>query len=253
MPYREDLLERARKCYASVMMNGERQAQRYAEMETLARELALQIAASLAAVIGARGRASLVVSGGRSPVRLFEILRTQPLDWSRVCIALADERWVAPDDTESNQRLVRDFLLKDHAAAARFLGLKNGAPTPDLGAVSAWETFARVPRPFDAVILGMGEDGHTASLFPRSPNLSSALNRCAVAGCVGMWSPVAPHPRLSLNLSALLDSRRVVVLITGESKWRTYAAACAPGPAEDMPVRAVLRQSRTPVEVMWSP
>jgi 6-phosphogluconolactonase len=237
----------------SGMMNSEPPVQRYAGMETLSRELAMQIAASLAAAIGARGLASLVVSGGRSPVRLFEILRTQPLDWSRVCIALADERWVAPDDTESNQRLVRDFLLKDHAAAARFLGLKNGAPTPDLGAVSAWETFARVPRPFDAVILGMGEDGHTASLFPGSPNLSSALNRSAVAGCVGMWSPVAPHPRLSLNLSALLDSRRVVVLISGESKWRAYAAASAPGPAEDMPVRAVLRQSRTPVEVMWSP
>jgi len=141
--------------------------------------------------------------------------------------------------------------LKDHAASARFLGLKNGAPTPDLGAVSAWETFARVPRPFDAVILGMGDDGHTASLFPGSPNLPSALN--AAAGCVGMWSPVAPHPRLSLNLTALLDSRRIAVLITGESKWHTYAAACAAGPVEDMPVRAVLRQSRTPVDVLWSP
>ena len=232
-------------------MNSDLSAQRYADIETLSRELATLIAGSLAAAISARGLASLVVSGGRSPVRLFEILRTQPLDWGRVCIALADERWVSPEDPASNERLVRDFLLKDHAASARFLGLKNGAPTPDLGAVSAWETFARVPRPFDAVILGMGDDGHTASLFPGSPNLPSALN--AAAGCVGMWSPVAPHPRLSLNLTALLDSRRIAVLITGESKWHTYAAACAAGPVEDMPVRAVLRQSRTPVDVLWSP
>ena len=235
------------------MMNSEPPARRYTDIETLSRELATQIAKSLTMAIGARGLASLVVSGGRSPVRLFEILRTQRLDWDRVCIALADERWVGPEDPASNERLVRDVLLKDQAASARFLGLKNGAPTPDLGAVSAWETFARVPRPFDAVILGMGDDGHTASLFPGSPNLPSALNRSAAAGCVGMWSPVAPHPRLSLNLTALLDSRRVVVLITGESKWRAYAAACAPGPVEDMPVRAVLRQSRTPVDVMWSP
>jgi len=232
-------------------MNSDLSAQRYADIETLSRELATLVAGSLTAAISARGLASLVVSGGRSPVRLFEILRTQPLDWDRVCIALADERWVSPEDPASNERLVRDFLLKDHAASARFLGLKNGAPTPDLGAVSAWETFARVPRPFDAVILGMGDDGHTASLFPGSPNLPSALN--AAAGCVGMWSPVAPHPRLSLNLTALLDSRRIAVLITGESKWHTYAAACAAGPVEDMPVRAVLRQSRTPVDVLWSP
>jgi 6-phosphogluconolactonase len=235
------------------MMSSELPARRYADIETLSRELAALIAGSLTAAIGARGLASLVVSGGRSPVRLFEILRTQPLDWDRVCVALADERWVGPEDPASNERLVRDVLLKDHAASARFHGLKNGAPTPDLGAVSAWETFARVPRPFDAVILGMGDDGHTASLFPGSPNLPGALNQAAAAGCVGMWAPVAPQPRLSLNLSALLDSRRIVVLITGESKWRTYAAACAAGPVEDMPIRAVLRQSRTPVDVMWSP
>ena len=235
------------------MMNSELPARRYADLQTLSRELAADIAAKLTAAIGARGLASLVVSGGRSPVALFEMLREQPLEWDRVCVALADERWVAADDAASNERLVRDVLLKDRAASARFLGLKNGAPTPDLGAVSAWETFARVPRPFDAVILGMGDDGHTASLFPGSPNLPRARNPDSAAGCVGMWSPVAPHARLSLNLSALLDARRIVVLITGESKWRTFAAACGPGPVQDMPIRAVLRQSRTPVGVLWSP
>lgn len=234
-------------------MSSEPAARRYADMDTLSRELAAQIAAGLAAAIGARGLASLVVSGGRTPQRLFEMLRAQALDWSRVCIALADERWVDPADGASNEKLVRDVLLKDRAASARFLGLKNGAPTPDLGAVSAWETFARVPRPFDAVLLGMGDDGHTASLFPGSPNLPSALNQAAAAGCVGMWSPQPPQARLSLNLTALLDSRRIVVLISGDSKWRTLGEAQAPGPVEDMPVRAVLRQSRTPVDVLWSP
>jgi 6-phosphogluconolactonase len=79
------------------------------------------------------------------------------------------------------------------------------------------------------------------------------LNPAAAAGCIGMWSPAAPQSRLSLNLTALLDSRRIMVLITGEAKRRVYEAACAPGPIEDMPIRAVLRQSRTPVDVMWSP
>ena len=234
-------------------MNSEVAARRYPDIDALSRELAENVAADLTAAIAARGDASLVVSGGRSPVRLFECLRDLPLDWSRVCIALADERWVDPSDEQSNERLVRNVLLKDRARAARFLGLKNGAPSPDLGAVSAWETFARVPRPFDAVLLGMGDDGHTASLFPGSPNLASALNPAAVAGCVGMWSPVAPHPRLSLNLTAILDARRIVVLITGDSKWRTLGVASEPGPVSDMPVRAILRQTRTPVAVMWSP
>src|SRR5579863_459851 len=101
------------------MMHSDLPAQRYTDIETLSRELATLIAGSLTAAIGARGLASLVVSGGRSPVRLFEILRTQPLDWSRVCVALADERWVDPQDAASNERLVREVLLQDHAVPAR--------------------------------------------------------------------------------------------------------------------------------------
>ena len=226
---------------------------RYPSIDTLARDVASGIAANLARGIAERGIASLVVSGGRTPVKLFEQLRLQTIDWSRVCVALADERWVEPTDPGSNEKLVRDVLLKERAVGARFSGLKNTAPSPDLGAVSAWETFARVPRPFDVTVLGMGDDGHTASLFPGSPNLHSALNPAASAGCVGMWAPVAPHPRLSLNLSALLDSRRVLILIEGEAKMRTYTLASAAGDVEQMPVRAVLRQSRVPVEVLWAP
>ncbi|HMK85748.1 MAG TPA: 6-phosphogluconolactonase [Steroidobacteraceae bacterium] len=226
---------------------------RFPDAGALAREVAGSIAAQLASAVALRGAASLVVSGGHSPVRLFEQLRTQPLDWSRVCVALADERWVEPTDSQSNERLVRETLLREAAAAARFAGLKNAAPSPDLGAVSAWETFARVPRPFDVTVLGLGDDGHTASLFPGSPNLASALNLSASDGCVGMWSPTPPQARLSLNLSALLDSRQILLWILGEEKWRTYTKACESGPVEEMPVRAVLRQQRTPVEVVWAP
>jgi 6-phosphogluconolactonase len=151
----------------SPMANVEPPATRFPDLDTLSRELATQIAAALKAAIDARGMASLVVSGGKSPIKLFESLRTRALDWGRVCIALADERWVDPADPDSNGRLVREHLLKDAAAGARFSGLKNGAPTPDLGAVSAWETFARVPRPLDVVVLRIGEDVHTASLFTK--------------------------------------------------------------------------------------
>ena len=131
--------------------------------------------------------------------------------------------------------------------------MKNAAPSPDQGAASAWESFAGVPRPFDATVLGLGDDGHTASLFPHSPNLRDALNPAAAPGCIGMVAPTTPQARMSLNLSALLDSRRIYLLIVGEAKWRTFTAASGPGPIEDMPVRAVLRQERTPIEVVWAP
>src|ERR1700723_2878218 len=186
-------------------LNSDPPATKFADSDAMARNLSDQLAANLRIAIAARGLASLVVSGGKSPIKLFELLRVETLDWSRVCIALADERWVEPTDPESNEKLVRDYLLKESAAACRFAGLKNAAPTPDLGAVSAWETFARVPRPFDVVMLGMGDAGPTASLFPGSPNLAKALNPEAAAGWAGMGPPAAPHARLSLNLSALLD------------------------------------------------
>jgi 6-phosphogluconolactonase len=235
------------------MTNSDTQFKRFPAMAELAQALAADVAQTLARAIDARGGASLIVSGGKTPVKFFEQLRARPIEWRRVCIALADERWVDPSDPGSNEKMVREVLLKERAAEARFAGLKNAAPSPDLGAVSAWETFARIPRPFDVTLLGMGDDGHTASLFPGSPNLSIALAASAAAGCVGMWSPSAPQPRLSLNLSALLDSRRILILIEGAGKLSAYEAAAGAGPVEAMPVRAVLRQSRVPVEVIWAP
>jgi len=235
------------------MTNSDPRLKRFSSMTDLARALAVDAAQTLASAIAARGAASLIVSGGKTPIKLFEQLRAQPIEWRRVSVALADERWVDPGDPGSNERMVREVLLQDRAAEARFAGLKNAAPSPDLGAVSAWETFARVPRPFDLTLLGMGDDGHTASLFPGSPNLSIALAPTAAAGCVGMRAPTAPQPRLSLNLSALLDSRRMLIVIEGEGKLSTYEAANGAGAIEEMPVRALLRQTRVPVEVIWAP
>lgn len=234
-------------------MNAALPATRYPDPATLSRALSNRIAADLSQAIAARGRASLVVSGGRSPLPLFESLRTRPLDWRRVAVALVDERWVDPHDAASNEKLVRDVLLRECAADARFTGLKNAATTPQAGAAAAWRAFDDVPRPFDVVVLGMGDDGHTASLFPDSPGLAAGLDATATPGCLAMTAPTAPEARLTLNLAALLDSRRIVILITGESKWRTYLAANEPGATERMPVRAVLRQLRTPVEVVWCP
>jgi 6-phosphogluconolactonase len=226
---------------------------KFASAHVLAAEVAIDIASRLARAVAARGRAGLLVPGGHSPERLFEQLRLQVVDWHRVSIALIDERWVEPTDPASNERFVRQTLLRDAAAAARFIGLKNPASSPDSGAAAAWDALAQMPRPADITVLGMGDDGHIASLFPGSPNLKSALDLQESAACVGMHSPIAPRARLSMNLRALLDSRHIFIHLLGEAKLRTYVAACGPGPVAEMPVRAVLRQQRVPVEVVWAP
>jgi 6-phosphogluconolactonase len=227
--------------------------EQYADSDAVARALAVDIAARLKRSLAGHGHASLLVSGGHSPAQLFDALSTQELDWSRVSVALADERWVDPGEVGSNEWLVRGRLLREKAAAAQFTGLKNSASTPLLGAGAAWDAIAKVPRPFDVTVLGMGDDGHTASLIPGSPKLREALDPSAPPACVAMRSRTAPHERLSLNLSALLGSAHISVLILGEQKLRIYRTACSGRSVEEMPIRGILHQERVPVEVTWAP
>ena len=226
---------------------------RFPDPTALARALAGELKVDLEEAIGARKQASLVVSGGRTPARLFEHLHAEKVDWPKVWITLADERWVEPTADASNERMVREKLLIGAASDARFVGLKNPAPTPEAGADWAWRALSRVPRPFDVVVLGIGDDGHTASLFPGSLALSRALDASAPPGCVAVNALATPHARVSLNLAALLDARRIVIHIEGESKWQVYQRARVPGSAAELPVRAVLHQKEVPVDVFWSP
>lgn len=226
---------------------------RFPDAVALAHALAGEIKVDLEEAIAVRGTASLVVSGGRTPSKLFEQLRTEALDWSKVWITLADERWVETTSPASNEKFVRETLLTGRAANAHFVGLKNPAPAPEAGADWATRALTRVPHPFDVVLLGMGDDGHTASLFAGSLALNKALDRSAPPGCIAINSLTAPHARLSLNLAALLDARRVIVHIEGESKWQVYHRAKAPGPVAELPVRAVLHQKEVPTDVYWAP
>lgn len=226
---------------------------RFPDATALAHALSGEIEVDLREAIGARGAASLVLSGGRTPRRLYEQLGAEKLDWTKVWVTLADERWVETTSDQSNEKLVRDTLLKGEAAAARFSGLKNPAPTPEAGADWATRALQRIPRPFDVVVLGMGDDGHTASLFPGSLALARALDPSAAPACVAVNSLTAPHARMSMNLAALLDARRIILHIEGEQKWQVYLRARSPGAAAELPVRAVLHRKETPVDVFWAP
>jgi 6-phosphogluconolactonase len=227
--------------------------QRDADTAAQASSLASAVAAQLRSAIAQRGAASLVVSGGRTPSAMFARLARETLDWSRVQITLADERWVGFDHPASNERLVHAELLHDAAAAARLIGMKNDAETPHAGAQHAWQMISAMPRPFDMVLLGMGDDGHTASLFPGSAELAAGLDAGAPPGCLGVRPVGAPFARLTLNLAALLDARHIGIQIVGAQKWQVYEQACASGETGAMPVRAILRQARVPVDVYWCP
>lgn len=197
----------------------------------------------LAEGLKTRGRASLVATGGRSPGPVYDRLVGQPgIDWARVVVTLSDERCVPPDDPDSNARLVRERLLTGSAAKAHLLPLW---PAPDPAALEALV-------PFDAVLLGMGEDGHIASLIPGDPGLAVAMDRSfeqlTVSVPAGLGRP--PVARISLTLKALFCSKAIFLLIAGEAKREVVAQAMA---GADLPVRALIAQTRVPVRVLWSP
>ncbi len=225
----------------------------FKDSPTLVAMLAVQVAELLRVGIKERGRASLVVSGGSTPVPFFAALSELALDWEKVTITLADERWVDPAAADSNERLVRLHLLQNRAAAARFVGLKTGAATAVQGEKECGDRLALLPRPFDVLILGMGNDGHTASLFPQASRLGEALALDSGRLCMAITPPAAPHERMTLTLPALLHSRQIILHLAGPDKRAVYERALANGPVAEMPIRAVLGQATSPVTVFWAP
>ncbi|MGD0563655.1 MAG: 6-phosphogluconolactonase [Roseiarcus sp.] len=191
--------------------------------------------------IDARGAALLVVSGGTTPVRYFHALSSQPIDWSRVAVTLADERRVPDDDPRSNAGLVRDALLRDLASRAQFAPLADSRLDEDLELAAANARIATLPSPADLVVLGMGEDGHTASWFPRADGLAEAIDPGARALVAPIRAPGAAEPRLTLTGRVILRARAIALHIEGEAKSATLAKALGEGPTEAMPIRAALR------------
>jgi len=225
-------------------------AHSHSDAQRCAQSLANVVADALREAIDTQGYASLVVSGGRSPLSFFASLAAQPLNWSRVVVSLADERWVAPGDAASNETLVRDHLLQGPAAAARFIDMYHPGATLEEAAEQADAALAELPQPIDVLVLGMGEDGHTASLFPGSPLLAAALSPDCPRRCLPMQAPDEPRQRLTLTLPLLKAARMQLLVIAGQAKVDTLRRALAGNDPLEMPIRAFLHY---PLEIHWNP
>lgn len=214
--------------------------------------------AALRSAIDNRGEATLMVSGGSSPEPLYQSLSTADLNWESVYVALVDERWVDFDHEKSNEAFIVKTLMQNNAAQANLVGMKNTAETASDGLGDCESNFQQLAQPFDVTILGMGSDGHTASLFPHAEGLHDALDTENEALCAAIMA----HPsevtgaiteRMTLTLAGLLRSRSLLLLITGEEKLKVLRQAQAGTDVAEMPVRAVLQQQQVPLTVYWAP
>jgi 6-phosphogluconolactonase len=222
--------------------------QHFTSIETAADKLAGTLASILCDAISARGRALLAVSGGRTPKYVFERLRRYNVDWRRVQVTLTDERWVPVDNPDSNEKLVRSCLLLGPAAAATFISLFGGEESSEKGQSACEERLKTLMMPFDAVYLGMGNDGHFASLFPGDPALH-IQNRL----CVAVSATEFRLSRISLTASTILNANKIFLLFSGPNKHSMYFKAKQPGSIEEIPLRMLLSQEQTPITVLTAP
>lgn len=225
--------------------------------EAAASVLAEQVAGSLHTALKTRGRASLIASGGSTPEPLYRRLSQLELEWEKVSVVLADERWVEPGETGSNEDFIRRTLIADKASDARLTGLKSPGAAPVDGLETTEARLTALPWPADCAILGMGDDGHTLSWFPHAQGLDAALSTTGGLAAAIDATPSAVTGaltrRITLTLRALDGVRLCALLISGKAKHEALAKALEPGPVEAMPIRALLRHPSLNLQIFWSP
>ncbi len=193
-------------------------------------------------------QATVVLSGGTTPAECFDILSRKPLAWDRVQLAMSDERWVPNDHDDSNEKLLREKLQRNAASAASILSIYQGDLSVDERCDSLQKQLPA--NSFACSLLGMGTDGHFASLFPDADNLQVGLDRASTRFYLPVRTTASPHPRVSMTLAALLRSNEILLLFYGEKKRAIFERAKA-GDAS-LPVSALLEQHDVPVTCYWA-
>ena len=219
----------------------------------LAEIFSSEIAHQLDRAIQIRGKATMAVSGGQTPLKMFKALSQAELDWTRVSVTLVDERWVNPDDERSNERLVKENLLVGRAAFAQFIPLYVEGQSPEKASSKLCQDIVKLPLPFDVVILGMGTDGHIASYFSDADNLEAAVNPLASMPVVAINSASAGEPRITLTIPMLVTGRFIALHIEGQDKWETISRALDSGNHDDLSIRHVLDRKEIVKNIFWAP
>ncbi|WP_439133993.1 6-phosphogluconolactonase [Pseudomaricurvus sp.] len=229
---------------------------RFESREALLNALYDDVMTCLSSDLQEKGQATALLSGGSTPGPLYERLSHADLEWSNIHVALVDERWVEPDHAASNEKLLKNTLLQNKAASAQFAGMKNAANTPFEGQSDCNRQYDVLPAPYSVCLLGMGGDGHTASLFPHAEGLTEALDSQQLcAGILANKSEVTGDnlARMTMTPFALLKSRKIVLLITGDDKWIVYRQARENSEILSTPVSVFLQQNDVDIDVYWAP
>jgi len=226
----------------------------FAGVDAWSEAIATRLAQTLGDALRDAGRAFFAGPGGSTPAPVYRRLAATNLDWAKVAVTLVDERYVPETSPDSNARLIRDVLLQDRAAAARFVPLYTPEVTVDRAAAVAAHALADAGGRFDAVLLGMGEDGHICSMFPESPTLKTLLTptlKPTVLGVPhGRDGLAPPQERLSINLSYLMSAGRVILGLKGATKRAVFEEQ-AKGDPKVQPIAALLANA-VPLEVLWT-
>ena len=230
------------------------QVEAFPDTDAWAAAIAARLEETLAAAVLANGRAVFAGPGGSTPSPIYARLARADIGWDRITVTLVDERNVPETSPESNARLIKDVLLQGPAAAARFIPLYTPAVTVDRAAALAAHALAEAGGRFDAVLLGMGEDGHICSMFPDSPTLKTLLTptlKPTVLGVPHGRDGAAPTiERLSINLPYLMSAGRVILGLKGAAKRRVFEEQ-AKGDPKIQPIAALIA-ANVPLEVLWT-
>ncbi|WP_058481098.1 6-phosphogluconolactonase [Legionella waltersii] len=219
--------------------------------EQLTQELSDSISTILLSAIRERGNAFMVVSGGKTPIDLFNALSQKELPWERVIITLADERCVDVQSPESNEHLVRNYLLQNKAKNANFISLFHADFVLSDHLQQLERTISQLPS-FDVVVLGMGEDGHTASLFPCSNELLEGLTNDRQSVLL-VHPQKAPFQRISLTKKRLLNSQNVFLHLVGQKKKLALQEFLLTNNPFERPIVSFLNDKMANVNIMYAP